>query len=103
MKKYPLIVLVFAIVFTSCTPGVRQDHVDLNEKASIELADELEKSLFEYILNVWYPRNIDSNGGYISSFKHDWTLSEDSQRKALVQQARHLWTTSYVFEHYPDS
>jgi mannose/cellobiose epimerase-like protein (N-acyl-D-glucosamine 2-epimerase family) len=67
------------------------------------LADELEESLFHYILDTWYPLNIDTlHGGYISAFTRDWLPSEGSQEKALVQQARHLWTTSYVYENYPD-
>jgi mannobiose 2-epimerase len=76
----------------------------LDTEYTEKLADEMETSLFRYILDPWYPRNLDSiHGGFISAFNYDWTLSEASQIKALVQQARHLWTCSYVFEHYPDS
>lgn len=66
------------------------------------LADELEESLFAYILDPWYPRVIDTlNGGYISSFDRKWSVSRGGQIKALVQQARHLWATSFILEHYP--
>lgn len=68
-----------------------------------ELDTELEESLFSYILDAWYPRNIDSlNGGYISLFKNDWSPGTSSKDKALVQQARHLWTTAHIFENYPE-
>jgi mannobiose 2-epimerase len=67
------------------------------------MAEILEKSLFMHILDVWYPRNLDSlHGGYISGFNRDWTPTERPMPKSLVQQARHLWTTSFVLEHYPE-
>ncbi len=67
------------------------------------MADILEESLFNDILDLWYPRNIDSlNGGYISGFQHDWSPTERPMPKALVQQARHLWATSFILEHYPE-
>ncbi len=69
----------------------------------VVLADQLEESLFKYILDPWYPRVIDTvNGGYHSNFTHDWSFAEGSQERALVQQARHLWSTSLVYEEYPD-
>ncbi len=66
------------------------------------LADELEESLDAYILKPWYPLDIDTvYGGYISGFSRDWTRTRGGQVKALVQQTRHVWTTSFVLEHYP--
>lgn len=62
----------------------------------------LEESLAEMILEPWYPRIIDSTyGGYLSDLEHDWTVSSSPQQKALVQQARHLWTTSFILENFP--
>ncbi len=67
------------------------------------MADILEESLFRDILDHWYPLNIDSlNGGYISGFQNDWSPSERPMPKSLVQQARHVWATSFILEHYPD-
>ena len=89
------IVLIAITSLLACKP---------NQQEELALAVELEESLFKYILAPWYPRNLDTvHGGYISAFDHDWSLSEGSQVKALVQQARHVWTTSYVLENYPDS
>jgi mannobiose 2-epimerase len=66
------------------------------------LAIAFEKSLSGEILEPWYPRIIDTTyGGYISDLDYDWMLSETSQEKALVQQARHLWATSHIYENYP--
>jgi mannobiose 2-epimerase len=74
------------------------------QKDPAVLADEMEESLFNYIIEPWYPRDIDTvYGGYISSFNEDWTMPERPQVKALVQQARHVWATSFIYENYPDS
>jgi len=70
--------------------------------ASAELAKEFEESLAQMILRPWYPRIIDSAyGGYIADLEYDWTCSETSREKVLVQQSRHLWTTSFVHEYDP--
>lgn len=70
---------------------------------SAGLADELEQSLFEDIIDPWYPRCLDTiHGGYLPNLEYDWSISEGSQQKALVHQSRHLWTTSFLFEHYPE-
>ena len=67
------------------------------------LAAELEKSLFQYIVDPWYPRVLDSiHGGYISEFRADWSPGNGSGNKALVQQARHVWATSRIYEAYPE-
>ena len=78
------------------------DNKDQNER--IILADELEESLFRYIIEPWYPANIDSlNGGYNSIFNYNWSLPEKPGMKALVQQARHVWSTSFLYECYPSN
>lgn len=98
------ILSIFLIVAASCQSGTNTSSSGPALKSEqLKLANQLEESLFEFILDPWYPRNIDTLGGYISAFNKDWSLSEGSQDKALVQQARHLWATSYVLEHYPDS
>ncbi len=86
-------VLLFSVL-VACNP---------QETSRQKLADEIENSLFEYIVDASYPRCIDSiYGGYISSFDFDWKISDNRQEKALVQQTRHLWTTSFLYEHYPE-
>lgn len=67
------------------------------------LAGVLEESLFHDILRVWYPRNLDTvHGGYVSSFEYDWSRTEGPQVKALVQQARHVWTNAFIYRNYPE-
>ncbi|MFC2089712.1 AGE family epimerase/isomerase [Bacteroidota bacterium] len=92
MKRTGILVLVLLV---SACSGV--------QKSQEQLADEIENSLFDYIIEPWYPRCIDTiYGGYIPSFEYDWKLSDNSQVKALVHQTRHLWTTSFLYEHYPE-
>jgi mannobiose 2-epimerase len=67
------------------------------------LADRLEESLFKYILEPWYPLVIDTvNGGYHSTYARDWSPVEGAAERALVQQARHVWATSMIYENYPE-
>jgi mannobiose 2-epimerase len=105
MKYVILHLVLLGLIISACNTGQKeQSQSVLDKKVAAQLANEMELSLFRYILDPWYPRNLDTlHGGYISAFDYDWSLSEESQAKALVQQARHVWTCSYVFEHYPDS
>jgi cellobiose epimerase len=98
------LILVITISMSSCRQVTNKTSVNPVEQSDqVALADQLEESLFDDILNIWYPLNIDSlYGGYFSEFKRDWTPGEGSGEKALVQQARHVWTTSRVFEAYPE-
>ncbi len=106
MNNYRLVSVIsgFLILFHACNSGsYTQEDKTSPQSVRTVLANELEKSLFEFIVDPWYPRNIDtSDGGYISDFNHDWILTESSQNKALVQQARHVWATSFLYENYPD-
>lgn len=66
------------------------------------MSETLEKSLFTYIVDAWYPRCLDTiYGGYLPNFEYNWSLSQGSQDKALVQQSRHLWALSCLYQHYP--
>ena len=65
-------------------------------------ADSLEISLEKHIIDPWYPGIINNlYGGYISDLNFNWTLTESSQKKALVQQARHIRATSFLQDFYP--
>ncbi len=66
-------------------------------------AGALEESLNNHILEPWYPRIIDTVfGGYQSGFNNDWSPASPPLNKSLVQQARHIWSTTYLYEFYPD-
>ncbi len=58
--------------------------------------------LKDRMLDVWYPRAIDSiDGGYLSVLDDRWRPKDD-QGKFIVTQARHLWTLSVAMERYED-
>lgn len=95
--------LLILLLAAGCNNPVHNKQSGIQAEMSA-LACDLENSLFEYITGPWYPACIDTvHGGYISSFDHDWKMSEGDQSKALVQQARHLWTTAYLFDRYPQN
>ena len=95
-------ILILIVLLSAC--GSRDNSEEsINESvSSAELADSLLISLERHIVDPWYPRIIDTlYGGYLSDLNFDWTLTESSQNKALVQQARHVWATSFLHEFYP--
>jgi mannobiose 2-epimerase len=62
----------------------------------------LEKSLKSELLDVWYPRAIDSeNGGFLSDFTYEWQ-AKGRQNKMIVTQTRHVWTSSQAAMFYGD-
>jgi mannobiose 2-epimerase len=93
-----IIAIYFSLSLFSCNP---------TEKVTVErsygnMADTLEKSLQEEIINVWYPRIIDSTyGGYLTNFSYDWKQLPH-QEKSIVYTARHVWTTSMLYQQYPE-
>jgi len=63
---------------------------------------ELTESLNQNLLDVWYPRTIDSiYGGFLSDFDYKWEM-KGPQNKMIVTQSRHIWTCSTVAEFYPE-
>jgi mannobiose 2-epimerase len=58
------------------------------------IASEMEKSLKTELLDVFYPRTLDTvYGGFLSDFTYDWKPGFP-QNKMIVAQARHVWTSS---------
>ncbi|MBC6999109.1 AGE family epimerase/isomerase [Cytophaga sp. FL35] len=81
----------------SCKNGDRPKY----QKSTTTLLPELEKSL-EELVQVWYPKSMDSvHGGFWSDFNYKWE-KEGKQHKMLVSQARHIWTTATLSMYYKD-
>ena len=73
------------------TPAAAQSPLAPAVRAA--LADEVEVGL-DRLLAAWYPRAVDrEHGGFLSRFDADWRPVGD-QRKMIVTQARHTWTTA---------
>ncbi len=88
------------ILFTSCQ---NEEKSESSESKYHSMADEMEISLRENLLETWYPKAIDrDSGGYFSNFTYDFRLKDDHQEKMIVTQARHLWSNSKAAKIYPD-
>ncbi len=69
---------------------------------SAQIAQELEHVLRKDVMELWYPRVIDTvYGGYLSDFDFQWK-QDGPQNKMIVSQARHVWTCSKLAELYPE-
>lgn len=68
-----------------------------------KLADVIENSIKTELLNVWYPRAVDTlYGGFLSSFTYNWQPT-GNQDKMIVTQARHTWSNSKAAVLYPEN
>lgn len=65
------------------------------------LADELESSLWNDLLDPFFTRCIDPAGGFQQRFARDWTPIDDPDR-GIVIQSRYVWTASTVARLQPD-
>jgi len=93
MKSGLIIILIFSFLFL---PGLTLGKTD-------SIAFEIQHSFKEHLLKPWYPRALDQEyGGFLSDFTADWK-PEGPQNKAIVTQARHLWTISQAGMAFPES
>lgn len=69
----------------------------------LKMADVMENSIKTEMLNVWYPRAVDTvYGGFLSSFSYNWQPT-GNQDKMIVTQARHTWSNSKAAVLYPEN
>jgi len=96
MKRQVLLTGIGILLFSCSTPV--KDNQTSDQKMIIELSESLTKG----ILDIWYPRTIDSiSGGFLSDFDYQWEM-KGPQNKMIVTQSRHVWTCSTVAEFYPE-
>lgn len=98
MKTKPFsAVVILCLIFSSCSIQEKKTNVS-DEKVRNELSESLNKQL----LDIWYPKTIDSiYGGFLSDFDYKWDM-KGPQNKMIVTQSRHIWTCSTVAEFYPE-
>lgn len=95
--KQQILSICLGILLFSCSSPVK-DSPASDQKIISELTESLNKG----ILDVWYPRTIDSiSGGFLSDFDYKWEM-KGPQNKMIVTQSRHVWTCSTVAEFYPE-
>jgi mannobiose 2-epimerase len=91
-----LLLICTGILLFSCSSPQK-----VSQSSDQKIIDELSESLNNGILEVWYPRTIDSiSGGFLSDFDYKWEM-KGQQNKMIVTQSRHVWTCSTVAEFYP--
>ena len=67
------------------------------------IAAEMKHSMESELLNVWYPKAVDSMyGGFLSTFTYDFKQGNE-QDKMIVTQARHIWSNARAAELYPQN
>ena len=68
-----------------------------------QIAREMKYSMENELLNVWYPKSVDSvYGGFLSEFTYDFKQGTN-QDKMIVTQARHIWSNARAAELYPQN
>lgn len=67
------------------------------------ILNQMRYSVKKELLDVYYPRNMDSvYGGFLSDFSFDFK-PKGKQDKMIVTQARHVWTNAKAAEFYKDT
>jgi cellobiose epimerase len=73
-----------------------------NKDTYLKLAAEVEATLHRDVLDVWFPRSVDSqNGGFYSGFDRKWRPTP-SEGKFSVFQGRMTWISSQVAVQRPE-
>ena len=79
---------------------VSKSKEDISERRQIAIA--MEQSLQHDLLDIYYPRTMDTvYGGFLSTFTYDFKPT-GSQEKMIVTQSRHTWTNSKAGLRYPE-
>ena len=95
------ILVATCLILVSCGPSSQTTSKLPSDRNQI--ANQMEYSLKNELLNKWYPQCMDSvNGGFLSTFTYDFK-PHGPQDKFIVTQARHTWTTAKAYELYPSS
>ena len=88
--------LLTSTLFIACKKPEAKD-------IELSIAEEIQEVLQSKMIDVWYPRAIDSvNGGYFSDFNYKWE-PDGAQDKFIVTQARHVWALSFLFDRYKEN
>lgn len=91
----------FLSLVVLCVTFACRENQAIPISTSKEMLPQIMGSL-DKLVNVWYPRTIDTvNGGFWSDFNYKWQR-EGKQNKMLVSQARHVWTASTLALYYKD-
>lgn len=77
-------------------------HSSLAQNTKQQIAAEMKLSLEKELLEIWYPKSVDTSyGGFLSAFAFDGKRLP-GQDKMIVTQARHVWSNARAAEIYPE-
>jgi len=72
-----------------------------NKTECLKLAAEMEGSMRNELLDIWYPKSMDSlYGGFLTTFTYKFEPT-GAQDKMIVTQARHVWSNALASRLYP--
>ena len=84
----------------SFAQSVSKQETEITERRQIAIV--MEQSLKQDLLDIYYPRVMDTvYGGFLSTFTYDFKPT-GSQEKMIVTQSRHVWTNSKAGLRYPE-
>ena len=102
MKFFKLTCLLLVCACSLLVSAQKTNYSD-NKTERLRIAAQMEQSMVKELLNVWYPKSVDSlYGGFLSSFTYDFKPAAN-QDKFIVTQARHTWTNAKASEVYPST
>ena len=85
-------ILFFACILCEGLFAQSVSKTENTERKQIAIA--MEQSLRHELLDIYYPRTVDTiYGGFLSTFTYDFKPTGD-QEKMIVTQRRHTWTNS---------
>ncbi len=92
-------ILTIAIAIPLTSLPREADAFSESEKKA--LSAEIETALKRDVLEVWYPRCLDTeHGGFLSDFDYRWRATGPHD-KMMPFQARHTWVAAKAMELYP--
>jgi mannobiose 2-epimerase len=98
--KIKILLFIFVGCQSSIAQSVSKPEADIREHRQI--ANAMEQSLTHDLLDIYYPRTLDTvYGGFLSTFTYDFKPA-GSQQKMIVTQSRHTWTNAKAALRYPE-
>ena len=95
-------ILLFASIGCQFSSAQTISKKEADSTGRRQIAIAMEQSLKHDLLDIYYPRSLDTvYGGFLSTFTYDFKPM-GSQEKMIVTQSRHTWTNSKAALRYPE-
>ena len=95
-------IFVFFIIGCQFAGAQSVSKTETDKAERKQIAAAMEQSLRHELLDIYYPKSLDTvYGGFLSTFTYDFKPT-GSQQKMIVTQSRHTWTNSKAALRYPE-